>query len=322
MREVEVVIVGAGPAGASCAWRLRQLGVECLLLDREPFPRDKLCGGLVTQEAARDLELRERDYPHGWLWIDRFYFHFRRWSLMLPSPQISIRRFEFDHWLAERSGVPLIRHEVREIRREDGGFVIDDRFRCRRLVGAGGSRCPVHRLLFRDLELRPRERQITALELEFVHPARDPHCHFWFFEDGFPGYYWYIPKAHGWLNIGVGALAQALKARQDNIWRHWQRFAERLIARGWLDAPPPRPGGHTYHLAGPTTAPVRDGAYLVGDSAGLATRDLGEGIRPAIESGLRAAEAIAGRAPYRLDRLERQSAKSLLRALLRRRWWR
>ena len=45
----------------------------------------------------------------------------------------------------------------------------------------------------------------------------------------------------------------------------------------------------------------RDNAFITGDAAGLATRDLGEGIGPAIRSGLRAAQAILEGTPYRLD---------------------
>ncbi len=319
MIEVPVIVVGGGPAGSSCARRLRELGIDCLVLDRESFPRLKLCGGLVTQEAARDLAIREQDYPYGWRWIDRFYFHFRGWSVFLPSPQISIRRFEFDHWLLARSGARVARHTVREITRENGRFIIDGRYACAFLVGAGGTKCPVHRALFRSARVWDRERQITALELEFRHEARDPHCHFWFFEDGFPGYYWYIPKAEGWLNLGVGALSAELRRRQDNIWRHWDRLLRILRARGWLDDDVPRPGGHTYYLRAEPDCVARDGAFLVGDAAGLATRDLGEGIRPAIESGIRAAEAIAGRGPYSLEGLESWSAGSLLRAMWKRR---
>lgn len=320
MKHVDVLIVGGGPGGAACAWGLRQRGIPCLVLDLEAFPRTKLCGGLITQGAAHALGLRPKDYPHGWLWIDRFDFHFRGFTLPLLSPQISIRRFEFDAFLLARANVEVVQHRVRTIERRNGRYIVDDRFSCDALVGAGGTRCPVHRSFFREENLHERARQITALEEEFPHEVRERRCRFWFFEDGFPGYYWYIPKADGWINIGVGALAEALKSKQDSIWRHWERFLEKLRALGLLDAGDRDPGGYTYYLRGTAKVPARDGVYLVGDAAGLATVDLGEGIGPAIESGLLAAEAIATGRPYRLDSIARHSAKSLARDLFRRRW--
>lgn len=320
MRHVDVLIVGGGPGGSSCAFGLRRRGIDCLVLDRDTFPRTKLCGGLVTQAAARALGLLPADYPHGWLWIDRFDFHFRRFTLPLPSPQISIRRCEFDAFLLARSAVEVIPHRVRSIERRHGRYVVDGTFSCDVLVGAGGTSCPVHRTFFRDRSRHERSRQITVLEEEFPHEVRDRRCHFWFFDDGFPGYYWYIPKADGWINIGVGALAEPLKAKQDSIWRHFERLVERLRRRGLLAAGERRPGGYTYYLRADGPAPARDGIYLVGDAAGLATVDLGEGIGPAIESGLAAAEAIATGKAYRLDHIPRRSATNLALDLVRRRW--
>ena len=322
MIRADVIVVGGGPAGSSCAWRLVRHGFDVLVLDRSPFPRVKLCGGLVTQEAARALELHETDYPHGWLWIDRFHFHWRGRRLPLPSPQISVRRVEFDHFLLRRSGARFEVHRVRRIERGGAGFVIDGTYTARFLVGAGGTACPVYRTFFREDGIRRKDLQITALELEFEHEVRERDCHFWFFEEGFPGYYWYIPKADGWVNVGVGALSESLARRQDGIRRHWERCVAKLRGLGWLDADVPEPGGHTDYLVDRPARPEREGAYLVGDAAGLATRDLGEGIRAAIESGIRAADAIATGRPYAVAGIARTSTPSLLKALLRRRWWR
>ncbi len=46
--ETEVLIIGGGPAGATCGSLLRQRGVDCLIVDHADFPRDKVCGGGLT----------------------------------------------------------------------------------------------------------------------------------------------------------------------------------------------------------------------------------------------------------------------------------
>ena len=55
MPSYDVIVVGAGPAGSTCAHRLASAGASVLLLDRARFPRDKPCGGGVTGRAARLL---------------------------------------------------------------------------------------------------------------------------------------------------------------------------------------------------------------------------------------------------------------------------
>ena len=91
---------------------------------------------------------------------------------------------------------------------ESGWYVLDDAYRCRRLVGAGGTRCPVYRTLFRELAPRKEGKQAAVLEEEFAYDWQDGTCRLWFFEHGLPGYSWYVPKAGGHLNVGVGGMAQ------------------------------------------------------------------------------------------------------------------
>jgi len=299
MRQCEVIVVGGGPAGASAARRLRQGGADVLVLDKEDFPRHKLCAGWITPEVVHDIELDPATYPHRFLSFRRLHWHLKGLHLPIPCVQHSIRRFEFDAWLLQQSGAPVIRHAVRQIERDGDDYVIDDAYRCKYLIGAAGTACPVHRALFRQALPRVRALQTVTLELEFAYEWRDPDCHLWFFEDGLPGYSWYVPKARGWLNVGIGGMAQRLKQRDEDIWLHWQRFAQRLERRFGIRLAL-EPSGFSYYVRGPID-PVRlDNAFLTGDAAGLATRDLCEGIGPAVRSGLRAADAVLHGGAYDL----------------------
>jgi len=304
----EVIVVGGGPGGSACAWRLRQLGVDdVLILDRETFPRPKLCAGWITPDVVSDLAIEPGEYPFGWLCFERLRIH-RGWLGVRPrTVQYSIRRFEFDAWLLGRSRARVLPHYVREVKRSGDGYELDGAFRARFVVGAGGTRCPVYRSLFRLRAPRAKALQAVTLEQEFPYPWSDPDCHLWFLEQGLPGYAWYVPKAGGQLNVGVGGIAARLHERGDDIRRHWNRLVATLERSGLVARRDWDPGGYSYYLR--ADAAIRDGdAFLVGDAAGLATRDLCEGIGPAVRSGLRAAEAIAKGVAYDVSDVQRWSA--------------
>lgn len=309
--EYETVIVGGGPAGAAAAWELVRHGRDCVVLDRETFPREKLCAGWITPQVLEDLEFRPEDYPHRFLTFDALQINLGRLHVPFQSPQHSIRRFEFDRWLVERSGAPLITHRVREVAVDGRDLLVDGRFRCRNLIGAGGTRCPVERTFFRAERARCKSLQVVTQELEFACAEVGRDCHLWFFQDGLPGYAWYVPKADGYVNVGVGGMATRLTAQGGSIRDHWQRLVVRLLDLKLLAADPGEPGGYSYYLRERAFAADRlqrdSGArrqddrasmpgtarvFLTGDAAGLATRDMCEGIGPAIRSGLLAARAI------------------------------
>jgi flavin-dependent dehydrogenase len=312
MQRNEVVIVGGGPAGAACARRLRQEGVDCLILDQQLFPRFKPCAGWITPDVLRGLDLNLADYPHGLTQIDAFCVSIWGFKFTAPGRQYAIRRYEFDEWLLRSTGVPVCQHAVRAITPVSGGYEIDGVFWGKYLVGAGGTRCPVYRTMFERDRPKHKDALIVAQEEEFSYACSDRSCHLWFAEDHLPGYAWYVPKANGYVNIGVGGKAEALKRRGDTLKRHWQRLTEKLDRLGLVREHTYKPVGHSYYLRQTAGELRRDNAFLVGDAAGLATLDLGEGIRPAIWSGLRAAEAILRSTDYSISAIPKYSLPALL----------
>ena len=320
MRSADVIIIGGGPAGSSCAWRLKQQGVDCLILDKESFPRHKLCAGWITPEVVEDLDIDIAAYPHRFLTFEKLLFHFPVLGLRPLTRQHSIRRYEFDAWLLERSGAPVARHTVRAIRREGHEYIIDGEYRCKHLVGAGGTRCPVYRELFRDANPREKRKQVVTLEQEFPYQYQDDRCHLWFMEKGLPGYSWYVPKADGYINVGIGGFAERLKQKNDDIKVHWRRLVQKLERKKLVQGFDYAQKGYSYYVRGRVEVCRIDNAFITGDAAGLATKDMAEGIGPAVRSGLMAADSIVNGLPYDLDTIARKSfdAKQLaLSALLR-----
>lgn len=307
MRKADVLIVGGGPAGSTCAWKLKRAGMDVVILDRATFPRTKLCAGWITPQAVDDLELDVDAYPHRFLTFDRLECHWKGLRLRKKTTQHSIRRFEFDDYLLERSGAEVVHHKVKHIERRDDEYVVDEQFTGRYLVGAGGTSCPVYRRFFHDSSPRAKPLQIATFEQEFPYEWENDDCILWFFDGGLPGYAWYVPKAEGYINIGLGGRADKIKSQSMRVQDYWARFTQKLSDVGLVTDVELDPSGYSYYLRGSVDTVRNDNAFIIGDAVGLASVDMGEGIGPAVRSAVLAADAIVENADYRLHQLERYS---------------
>jgi flavin-dependent dehydrogenase len=306
----DAVIVGGGPAGSTCAGALTRGGLDVLVVDQAVFPRDKVCAGWITPAVVEALGLDLDDYRRGRTLqpISRF----RTGVIGGPTVEthydhpvsFGILRREFDTYLLERSGARRIDGvRIERIAREGRAWRLNDDVSAPLLVGAGGHFCPVARAA---TGARRDEPIVAASEVEFpLTPAQERACavggetpELYFCPD-LKGYGWCFRK-EGVLNVGLG--------RQDKrrLTDHAARFLAWLVKEGRVPADVPSSWrGHAYLLY--TSSPRRlvdDGVVLIGDAAGLAYPQSGEGIRPAIESGLLAARVIlAAGGRYGVDQL-------------------
>lgn len=303
MQHVDVLIVGGGPAGSACAWRLEQAGVQGLILEKQTFPRAKPCAGWITPQVLRDLQFSPADYPHSFTTFNKLHIRLRGVPLLLPGKQHAVRRIEFDHWLLERSGAQRETHEVREIAEAKGLYVVDSMYSAPYLVGAGGTHCPVYHTFFKAEYPRQPGARIVALEEEFSYDWGDPRCQLWFFENGLPGYAWYVPKSGGVVNLGVGGVEEGLRDKGMSIREHWDALVQKVAQKGLVTNRSFHPQGHVYYTRRGQTEVRRGNAFLVGDALGLATLDMGEGIGPAVRSGILAAEAILSGGEYAVEEI-------------------
>ena len=294
-----MLIVGGGPAGSSCAWKLRQAGLDVAVLDKSRFPRDKVCAGWVTPQVLQTLNIDLVDYAKNRTLqpIGAFRTGIIGGTALesrYDEPvSYGIRRCEFDHYLLKRCGARLYLGEAaRDIERAGDGWIVNGHVRTRMLIGAGGHFCPVAR---RFGKVARHEPVIAAQEIEFeMSAAQQRACmvrgempELYFCAD-MRGYGWCFRKGD-FLNIGLG--------RRDShgLSEHVADFCAWLKQTGrvpWDLTPAFR--GHAY-LAWDQARRRRvdDAMLLIGDAAGLAYGESGEGIRPAIESGLLAAELVA-----------------------------
>lgn len=299
MGACRVLIVGGGPAGSACAWKLRQAGCDVLVLDRRVFPRDKICGGWITPAVLEDLHIDAGEYAQERVLQPITGFR----TSCMGGPEIQtdyatpvsygIRRFEFDHFLLKRSGARVLEGiALTTLERSESGWIANGEFCAEVVIGAGGHFCPVARYLGANAR---RETAVSAQEIEFEMNSRQqdgcailPEIPELYFCPDMKGYGWCFRKGN-FLNVGIGRL-------DPHAFPHYvARFLEFLKRSGKIKFPLPvgRMPGHAYLLFDHTPRKLAaDGVLLIGDAAGLAYSQSGEGIRPAIESGLLAARAI------------------------------
>lgn len=334
MMTCDALIAGGGPAGSACAWKLRQAGLDVVVVDGATFPRDKVCAGWITPQVIDDLRIDVADYRRGRTFQPITGFRTgiigRRRELETTYARpvsFGIRRCEFDDYLLQRSGARLQLGTRISSVRQDGGtaWVVNESFRAPVLVGAGGHFCPVARTLNATLDGAPlvvaQEAEFEIAPEEAVSFTTEPEMPELYFASDLKGYGWCFRK-QGFLNVGFGRLDSGRLPRATAEFVDFLKTTGKIPANAnW------RWRGHAYLLSTPPRRRiVGPGVVLVGDAAGLAYPQSGEGIRPAIESGLMAAAAIVAAnggytrerlAPYE-DRLwARYSDQPLMRLMAR-----
>jgi len=220
-----------------------------------------------------------------------------------------IRRFEFDNYLLRRSGARVYEGvALASLERFSNHWVVNDQIKAKVVVGAGGHFCPVARFLGADAR---KEFAVVAQEAEFeLSPPQRLDCSVQgeipelYFCPDMKGYGWCFRKEN-FLNIGVGRLDA------HGLPQHVSSFMQFLNRTKNLGVEVPTSlHGHAYLLYQYSHRNVvGDGILLVGDSAGLAYSQSGEGIRPAVESGLLAADVIlSARGQYNQTTLKAYSS--------------
>jgi geranylgeranyl reductase family protein len=319
MDQCDVLVVGGGPAGSTCAWKLRQAGLDVMVLDAAVFPRDKVCAGWITPPVVAELQLDLDEYrQHRTLQpISGFRTGLIDGSRIVETVydrpvSYGIRRCEFDHYLLQRSGArTMLGTYARTIRRDADAWIVNDAVRAPMLVGAGGHWCPVVRHLS---PIRSGAPLVVAQEAEFAVGQAEvvavaPGMPELYFCSDLQGYGWCVRKQQ-YLNVGLGCLDRRSLPSASAAFVAFLKATRRLPASlSW------RWRGHAYLLSGPPRRRVVDaGVLLVGDAAGLARPRSGEGIRPAVESGLLAAATIVGaRGCYTREQLDPYEAQLLER---------
>lgn len=308
--DVDVLVVGAGPAGIASAIELRRRGRKVLVIDKATFPRDKCCGDGLTTLALRELDSLglEPDLVEGWFDVDAAWLRSPSGrEIVVPLPDHGryaavAPRLTLDNELVElarRSGVEVLdghgmlsmiaTADHVEVSVEGKGKV-----RARYVIAADGMWSPVRKAIGATVTgYRGEWHAFRQYASNVTGPAAE-RLIVWFEEDLLPGYAWSFPLPGNRANIGFGVLRDGDRKVRDmaELWRDLLRRPHVVEALG---ADFELEGRHT---AWPIPARIddmpltADRVLFVGDAAAATDVMTGEGIGQALLTGRLAAEAI------------------------------
>lgn len=286
----DVIIVGAGPGGASAAYQLGKAGLRVCVIEKEVLPRYKPCGGGISLQALAHyfpfsfdpvIESRAQSLSYA----------YNQDSIAIPVDQDNlafVMRDRFDAYILEHA-----RAEVHQGQAVQGIEELDDRvgvvtrdgakYEGRYLIGADGANSIAARAIRRHSRRRP------AAGLEIETPASPQALRMF---AGAPlfilgvvnyGYAWVFPKGDH-LSVGIAAFQPKPGELQAKVRSLMEGYGIGLDQGVWH--------GHPIPIFSELGKIATRRILLVGDAAGLVDPLTGEGIRLAIKSGFMAADAV------------------------------
>ena len=319
--DVDVLVVGAGPAGSAAAYHLARHGVDVLCVDKSRFPREKVCGDGLSPRGVGALQSLGIDATEaGFTRVEGLRVYAPTVTLNLPWPKLSslpdfgvVRtRHDLDHLMlqhAQKAGAIVWEGTDVEMPLTDRGWVAGARvrregeesetIRAKYVLACDGASS---RFAGKAGVRRDPRRPLGVAARRYYRSPREPQSWFeaWFdvAETGviLPGYGWIFPVGDGTLNVGAGLL-NTTKMFKEVTPRKMLDLFERSLPEEW-EIREENAAGEV--LSGPlpmgmNRAPLAmPGMLVVGDAGGLINPFTGEGIAYAIESAEIAAELVHG----------------------------
>ncbi|MFO7779907.1 MAG: geranylgeranyl reductase family protein [Nitriliruptoraceae bacterium] len=346
VEHADVVVVGAGPGGSAAAAHLAARGRDVIVLEKDTFPRDKVCGDGLTPRVIRELlDLGLEDEAHGrapgFKRNKGLRINGGHTTMELPWPELEdwpnwggcSTRMVFDETIARTAvqrGATLAQgHAVtRPLWRDQSqsrvtGVAWKDRegrqgeVRAPVVIAADGAGGPMAKHL--GVQRRQERPMAVAARGYYRSPRADDEWISSYLDltdaggNLLSGYGWVFPLDDGTMNVGLGLLSTSREFQAVNYRRLLESWATGMAADGWGTTPAA--------LEGPIrTGPIpmgfnhtplhQRGVLLVGDSGGMVNPFNGEGISYAMEAAQLAAEVVDGALVTRrtsdLDRYDRE----------------
>ncbi len=303
----DCAVIGAGPAGSTCARYLAKKGFSVILLDRYEFPRDKPCGGGFAYKLLDEfpyLRKHEPELIEGICKVGVVHSPNRRVILRGRVEMAVTRRSVFDNTLVQEAidagAEPAFGKQAKDVVIKHDGVTIElssgNTVRSRVVVGADGVNSVTARTT--GLHRRWAHNSVTPCRVAEVPMATDEidriygierEYHFFANLEGRPGYAWIFPK-RSTVNLGLGVVA----THASGLPSQFNRFVGYLTSRGMLDKAfnPSAAKGALVPTGGTLDRTYTDRCILIGDSAGFVNPLTGGGISYAMHAARYAAHVI------------------------------
>ena len=284
--QYDLIIVGAGPAGSACAITAARAGAKVLLLEKDHFPRQKVCGEFVSPESLGLL--------HGFLKDGRFqscpqvissriFLDNKTIALPVSPAAQSIPRFDLDAALfaaAQNAGVTAYEGvAVSEVQRDEVFHVRtpESTYAARTVVNATGRWSKLT-----QFDVAGKDKWI-GLKAHFTEPSPPQSVDLYFFPGGYCGV---TPVGPNSINACAMVRADAAHTLEDVFTKEPRLFQR---SRAWKPLFSTVTTSPLYFRESETES---NGMFLVGDAAGFIDPFAGDGISLALQSGTLAAESI------------------------------
>lgn len=323
--KTSVIIIGAGPAGTGTSFFLSKYEIPHIVIEKETFPRDKVCGDACSGKTALVIN---RANPE---WLDEILAHSERFlpswgitfiapngkALDIPfapkrsketkAPGFTVPRLDFDNYLFGKMPSPYCtiyqNAAVKNIEHVNGEVVVNMMHEGSEytitapvIIGADGDKSIVRKKYLSEktapktyaVGLRAYYKGVTGLH-------NDNFIELHFLPEMLPGYLWIFPLPNGMANVGVGILSERIREKKINLREQMlnaiktnPQIAPRFAHAKLTD----KIQGWGLPLAMERQPLSGDNFMLTGDAACLIDPFSGEGIGNAMYSGMLAAMAI------------------------------
>lgn len=315
----DIIIVGAGPAGCSCAYQLSGKGLKIAIIDKDIFPRDKICGDAISPDVVNqfyrmDSELGEKfkQFPakkasNGIRFFAPNYssldISFTK-SKHTDSPAYIVKRIAFDNFFFNQiSNLPdidiFLGHKVQKIEiSNETVFLETDKtaIKGKVIIGADGANSIVRKRLLNNKIDREHHSAGLRQYYENVTGFHDKnHIELHFYKDILPGYFWVFPLPNNQANIGLGILSSEVSKKKINLKEKLADIIENHpnIKHRFKNAKPLESIKGFGLPMGSIKRPCSGNRFLLlGDAASLIDPFSGEGIGNAMRSGRIAADHL------------------------------
>jgi geranylgeranyl reductase family protein len=315
LKHFDVIIVGAGPAGTSCALSLKNSNLSVLLIDKDSFPRDKVCGDVVGGRSIKNLnkyfpelieELKSFEMKEFISTTRIFIDNKKPFNINWKNESYCIKRRDFDMILLKhaikncRDLIFEANFKVDAVIKEDDKVLIGNKrtntyYSANIVVAADGSQSFLAKQLI-NLKFDPSNFSAAVRayysNVDGILPNQtEVHI----YKKYMPGYLWIFPLGNNTANVGFGMLSNEISKRKINLKLSLTQIISEhpQLAKRFINAKiESEVQGFGLAIGSRKVKLYGNNFLLIGDAASLIDPKSGDGISNAIESGIISASTI------------------------------